>query len=161
VKTLPLSVSGGGLRGITYTTPVASAQIKSALLLAGLNASGETVVIEPARSRDHTERMLAAFGADFGWAAIDGARHPRVRASKLNGTAVSVPADPSSAAFPIAAALLVPGSEVRIDGVLLNPLRVGLIETLEEMGAEIRRENARQLTGEPIADLAVAASGLK
>lgn len=158
---LPLTLHGGQLQAITYRSPVASAQIKSAVLLAGLRAEGETVLIEPERSRDHTERMLAAFGADFGWAEIDGGRHPRVRPSKLLACPVKVPVDPSSAAFPAAAALLVPGSEVRIEGVLLNPLRAGLYDTLSEMGADIAYENRREESGEPIADLVVRASGLK
>ena len=127
---LPLTVRGGDLKGITYRSPVSSAQVKSAVLLAGLKASGETVLIEPARSRDHTERMLADFGAAIDTVEIDGAAHPRVRASKLKAAPVSVPADPSSAAFPVVAALIMPGSEVRIEGVLTNPLRIGLFETL-------------------------------
>ena len=160
-ETLPLVLRGGGLKGIVYRTPVASAQIKSAVLLAGLRAEGETVVIEPAPSRDHTERMLTAFGADFGWTEIEGGRHPRVRASRLKAAAVTVPGDPSSAAFPLAAALIVPGSEVRIEGVLMNPLRIGLIETLSEMGADIAAENRRDMNGEPIADLVVRTSELR
>lgn len=154
---LPLTLQGGGLTGIVHRSPVASAQIKSAVLLAGLNAEGETIVIEPAPSRDHTERMLKAFGADIDQA--DGA--PRVRRSRLRAVDVDVPADPSSAAFPIAAALIVPGSEIRLGGVLMNPLRTGLFDTLLEMGADIGFENRRAMGGEEIADLIVRGSALK
>jgi 3-phosphoshikimate 1-carboxyvinyltransferase len=154
---LPLTLQGGGLTGIVHRSPVASAQIKSAVLLAGLNADGDTIVIEPAPSRDHTERMLAAFGANID--GVDGA--PRVRRSRLTAVDVDVPADPSSAAFPIAAALLVPGSELRIEGVLMNPLRTGLFDTLLEMGADIAFESRRAMGGEEIADLVVRASALK
>lgn len=159
-STLPLSVEGGGLNGIVYRSPVSSAQVKSAVLLAGLEADGETILIEPQRSRDHTERMLRAFGADMDAVEIDGAAHPRVRRSKLTATPVSVPADPSSAAFPIAAALIVPGSEISVADVLLNPLRAGLFDTLREMGGDIRVEAERAPTGETVADLVVTASAL-
>ena len=158
---LPLTLAGGALAGITHRSPVASAQIKSAVLLAGLKADGETIVIEPARSRDHTERMLAAFGADIGTVEIDGRAHPRVRRSSLRAANVRVPADPSSAAFPIAASLIVAGSETRLEDVLVNPLRVGLLETLRDMGADIAMENAREVSGEPVADLLVRASALR
>jgi 3-phosphoshikimate 1-carboxyvinyltransferase len=158
--TLPLTVRGGALEGILYRSPVSSAQIKSAVLLAGLNAEGETTLIEPARSRDHTERMLGVFGADIASVEIDGTSHPRVRRSKLKPAPVQVPADPSSAAFPIAAALAVGGSDIIVADVMLNPLRTGLIETLMEMGARISFENNRDLNGEPIADLRVKASTL-
>jgi 3-phosphoshikimate 1-carboxyvinyltransferase len=158
---LPLTVHGGKLKGIVYRSPVASAQIKSAVLLAGLAAEGETVLIEPERSRDHTERMLAAFGGAIDTVEIDGARHPRVRPSKLTASPVAVPADPSSAAFPLVAALIVQKSEARIEGVMMNPLRIGLIDTLCEMAGAISFENRRDLNGEPIADLVVRASKLK
>jgi 3-phosphoshikimate 1-carboxyvinyltransferase len=160
-NTLPLIVHGGRLKGITYRSPVSSAQVKSAILLAGLEAEGETVVVEPERSRDHTERMLAVFGADIDTAIVDGAAHPRVRASKLKAAQIYVPADPSSAAFPVAAALIVPKSEVRIEDVLVNPLRMGLYETLLEMGASLTYEERRDPIGEPIADLVVRTSKLK
>ena len=153
---LPLTLKGGALTGITHRSPVASAQIKSAVLLAGLNAEGETIVIEPATSRDHTERMLRAFGANID--SIDGA--PRVRRSKLQASPVAVPADPSSAAFPIAAALIA-GGEVRLDGVMMNNLRTGLFDTLIEMGADIAFENRREQSGEDIADIVVRRSALK
>jgi 3-phosphoshikimate 1-carboxyvinyltransferase len=158
---LPLTVHGGALKGIVYRSPVASAQIKSAVLLAGLEAEGETVLVEPAASRDHTERMLAAFGAAIDQVEIDGGRFPRVRPSKLTAAPVTVPVDPSSAAFPIAAALISANSEIRIDGLLVNPLRIGFIDTLRDMGADIAMHNARDLCGEPIADLIVHAGKLK
>ncbi|HVZ99620.1 MAG TPA: 3-phosphoshikimate 1-carboxyvinyltransferase [Caulobacterales bacterium] len=158
---LPLTVMGGGLKGVTYRSPVASAQIKSAVLLAGLQADGETVLIEPERSRDHSERMLRAFGANIDTVEIDGAAHPRVRRSTLRAAPVSVPADPSSAAFPIVAALLVAGAEARVDDMLMNPLRIGLVHTLRDMGADITLANPRELAGEPISDLVVRASLLK
>lgn len=157
---LPLIMHGGRLKGLTYRSPVSSAQVKSAVLLAGLQAEGETVLIEPERSRDHTERMLGVFGAAIDEVEIDGARHPRVRPSKLTGTNIYVPGDPSSAAFPAAAALIIAKSEVRIDDVLVNPLRLGFYETLLEMGATITYEERRDPIGEPIADLVIKASKL-
>ncbi len=147
---------------ITYELPVASAQVKSAVLLAGLNTPGETTVIEREATRDHTELMLRNFGAsvrveDLG----DGRRAISVTGfPELTGRTVTVPADPSSAAFPAVAALLVPGSEVRLAGVGINPLRAGLYQTLLEMGADIRFENRREEGGEPVADLVVRASEL-
>jgi 3-phosphoshikimate 1-carboxyvinyltransferase len=158
---MPLNVHGGKLKGITYRSKVSSAQVKSAVLLAGLNAEGETVLIEPERSRDHTERMLAVFGADIDQVEIDDALHPRVRASTLKGADIYVPGDPSSAAFPVAAALILAKSEIRIEDVLVNPLRLGLFETLLEMGAKISYEERRDPIGEPIADLVVSASKLQ
>ncbi len=157
---LPLTLHGAHLKGITYRSPVASAQVKSAVLLAGLEADGDTVLIEPERSRDHTERMLKVFGGDIEDIEIDGGRHPRVRPSKLTGTSVYVPGDPSSAAFPAAAALILGKSQIRIDDVLVNPLRTGFFETLLEMGAKIVYEERRDPIGEPIADMVVSASKL-
>jgi 3-phosphoshikimate 1-carboxyvinyltransferase len=158
---LPMIVHGGKLKGITYRSPVSSAQVKSAVLLAGLGADGETTLIEPERSRDHTERMLKVFGADIDEIEIEDALHPRVRPSKLKGAHIYVPGDPSSAAFPIAAALIVQKSEVRIEDLLVNPLRLGLIETLLEMGASLTFEERRDPIGEPIADLVVRTSKLR
>ena len=150
---------------ITYETPVASAQIKSAVLLAGLNAPGTTTVIEAAASRDHTERMLRLFGAQVAVSPHgEGGAGRRIALTgqpTLRGTEVVVPADPSSAAFPIVAALIVPGSEVVIEGVMMNPLRTGLITTLIEMGGAIERLNEREEGGETVADLRVSASRLK
>ena len=160
---LPAALVGtGNPLPITYELPVASAQVKSAVLLAGLNAPGETTVIECEATRDHTELMLRNFGAsvrvdDLG----DGRRAISVTGfPELTGRAVTVPADPSSAAFPTVAALLVAGSEVRLTGVGLNPLRAGLYQTLHEMGADIRLENPREEGGEPVADMIVRASQL-
>lgn len=149
----PLQVRGGqALQGISYTLPVASAQVKSALLLAGLYAQGETEVIEPHPTRDYTERMLAAFGwpIDFapGRARLSGGH-------TLRATDVDVPADFSSAAFFLVAGSIVPGSELRLQAVGLNPRRTGLLQALRLMGADIRVENERESGGEPVGDLLV------
>ena len=147
---------------IVYRTPVASAQIKSAVLLAGLNARGETTVVESEASRDHTEKMLAHFGADVRVAVEgEGRRITLVGRPELRPRAVVVPADPSSAAFPIVAALITPGSDVVIEGVMTNPLRSGLLTTLIEMGADIEALDRRTEGGEDVADLRVRASALK
>jgi len=147
---------------ILYRTPVASAQIKSAVLLAGLNARGVTTVIEAEASRDHTETMLAHFGAEV-TVTLEGAgrRIDLVGRPELKAAPVVVPADPSSAAFPIVAALIVPDSDVVVEGVMTNPLRSGLIATLLEMGADIAFLDRRIEGGEEVADLRVRASGLK
>ena len=147
---------------ITYRTPVASAQIKSAVLLAGLNAPGDTTVIESEATRDHTERMLVHFGATVR-IEPDGSHGRRVTLTgrpALRPRAVVVPADPSSAAFAMVAALIVPGSDVVIEGVMTNPLRTGLITTLREMGASITVLDERNEGGETVADLRVRASAL-
>ena len=127
---VPVALTGGTLTGVDYVQTVASAQIKSAILLAGLNAQGVTTVTEPEKSRDHTERMLRAFGAEVmveeqgeGWKITLKGGQP------LKAAHVAVPGDPSSAAFPLAAGLIVPGSEVTVEGVMLNPLRTGLFDT--------------------------------
>ena len=150
---------------IVYETPVASAQIKSAVLLAGLNAPGTTTVIEAAATRDHTERMLRLFGAEVAVSPHGPGGHGRAIAltgqPTLRGAEVIVPADPSSAAFPLVAALIVPGSDVTIEGVMMNPLRIGLIATLVEMGADIERLREREEGGETVADLRVRASRLR
>lgn len=148
---------------VRYTLPMPSAQVKSAVLLAGLNAPGETVVIEPEATRDHTERMLRGFGAEV---TVEESPEGRVITLKgqpeLTGQSVAVPRDPSSAAFPVCAALLVPGSEILVPGVSRNPTRDGLYVTLLEMGADITFENPREEGGEPVADLRVRYSpGLK
>ncbi|HYF54034.1 MAG TPA: 3-phosphoshikimate 1-carboxyvinyltransferase [Salinarimonas sp.] len=147
---------------IAYETPAASAQIKSAVLLAGLNAPGVTTVIEREATRDHTERMLRHFGARVEVEAhgADGRRIALHGQPTLRGSEVIVPSDPSSAAFPIVAALLVPGSDVVVEGVMMNPLRAGLITTLLEMGAAIERVAEREEGGETVADLRVRASRL-
>jgi 3-phosphoshikimate 1-carboxyvinyltransferase len=148
---------------VTYETPVPSAQIKSAVLLAGLNSPGRTTVIEREASRDHTERMLRHFGAEVAVTAHGphGRRIALEGQPELKGAPVVVPADPSSAAFPMVAALIVPGSDVVIEGVMMNPLRTGLITTLVEMGAEIERLDARDEGGEDVADLRVRAGPLR
>ncbi|MBB3593044.1 3-phosphoshikimate 1-carboxyvinyltransferase [Rhizobium sp. BK529] len=142
---------------IHYTLPVASAQVKSAVLLAGLNIPGVTTVIEPAITRDHTEKMLVGFGAELSIETDkDGTRTIRLQGrGRLTGQVIEVPGDPSSAAFPLIAALLVPGSDITISNVLMNPTRTGLILTLQEMGADIQILNLRLAGGEDVADLRV------
>ncbi len=160
---LPLAISGNPTPvPVSYTVPVASAQVKSAVLLAGLNTPGVTTVIEPVATRDHTERMLKGFGAELSVEeTADGGRVIRLTGQpRLSARAVTVPADPSSAAFPAVAALLVPGSEILLPEVGTNPLRFGLFDTLAEMGADIVLENPREIAGEPVADLRVRASAL-
>ena len=161
--TLPLTVRGTpDLLPIEYKTPVASAQVKSAVLIAGLHAMGETTVVEAEATRDHTERMLRHFGAELVVEERGGARAITVTGdAELEGRDVVVPGDPSSAAFLVAAALIVPGSEVVIESVLVNPTRTGFYTTLKEMGAEIELANAREEGGEPIADIIVRHSKLK
>jgi 3-phosphoshikimate 1-carboxyvinyltransferase len=147
---------------IAYRLPVPSAQVKSAVLLAGLNTPGETVVIEPQPTRDHSERMLRHFGADV--AVIDEPEGRRITLKgqpELRAADLVVPGDPSSAAFPAVAALIVPGSQVVIEGVGVNPLRTGLLETLKEMGADLALANERIAGGEPVADLSLRASALR
>ena len=160
---LPLTLTGSpDPLPIRYELPVASAQVKSAVLLAGLNATGETSILETAATRDHTERMLAHFGAEIAVEETDAGREIRVTGQpELKPARIRVPADPSSAAFPAVAALLVPGAELTIEQVGLNPLRSGLYETLQEMGADIVQENPRELGGEPVADLRLRASALR
>jgi 3-phosphoshikimate 1-carboxyvinyltransferase len=161
--TLPLTVRGSAdLIPIEYQVPVASAQIKSAVLIAGLNASGETTVIEPAATRDHTERMLSYLGAKVIATKRHGLRAVSVKGdAELGGRAIRVPGDPSSAAFLAAAALIVPGSEVTIEGVLVNPTRIGFYTTLREMGADLSFTGERDDGGEPVADIRVRHAGLK
>jgi 3-phosphoshikimate 1-carboxyvinyltransferase len=147
---------------IVYRTPVASAQIKSAVLLAALNARGRTTVVESEASRDHTEKMLAHFGADVRVEAEgEGRRITLVGRPELRPRPVVVPADPSSAAFPIVAALIAPGSDIVVEGVMMNPLRAGLLATLIEMGAQIEVLDRRFEGGEEVADLRVRASDLQ
>jgi 3-phosphoshikimate 1-carboxyvinyltransferase len=147
---------------IVYRTPVASAQIKSAVLLAGLNALGATTVIEAEASRDHTEKMLRHFGAEVVVEAEGEGRRITVKGRpELRPNPVVVPADPSSAAFPLVAALIAPGSDIVIEGVMMNPLRTGQMTTLLEMGAQIDVLDRRVEGGEDVADLRVRASVLK
>jgi 3-phosphoshikimate 1-carboxyvinyltransferase len=161
---LPLAVTGAANPVPTvYRLPVPSAQVKSAVLLAGLNTPGETTVIEPQATRDHTERMLGHFGARVTIEPDgEGGRRITVRGQpELTAAPITVPGDPSSAAFPLVAALIVPGSEVRVANVGLNPGRTGLLASLKEMGAEIAFENERTAGGEPVADLRVRAGALR
>lgn len=158
--TFPLTVKGtSDLVPIRYEMPMASAQVKSAVLLAGLHAPGRTTIVEPAAARDHTERMLAHFGAEIAIEELGGGRAVTVRGdAELAGRPVTVPGDPSSAAFVIAAALITPGSELVIENMLMNPTRIGFLETAREMGASIELLDLRDEGGEPVADLKVKAS---
>ena len=159
---LPATVHGGGLSGVSYRQKAPSAQVKSAVLLAGLNASGGTEVIEPEPTRDHTERMLRAFGATVLIEDRPDGRHAMIPAGQLlKGAHIAVPGDPSSAAFPLVAALITPGSEVTVKGVLLNPLRTGLFDTLIEMGADLTITNAAESGGEPVGDVTARTSALR
>ncbi|ESZ59354.1 3-phosphoshikimate 1-carboxyvinyltransferase [Mesorhizobium sp. L103C131B0] len=148
---------------ITYRVPMASAQVKSAVLLAGLNTPGITTVIEPVMTRDHTEKMLRGFGANLSVETDErGVRHIFVEGQgKLTGQTIAVPGDPSSAGFPLVAALIVPGSDIVIENVLMNPTRTGLLLTLQEMGGQIDILNPRNAGGEDVADLRVRYSELK
>jgi 3-phosphoshikimate 1-carboxyvinyltransferase len=156
--TAPMTIVGGRLHGIEFRSPVASAQVKSAVLLAGLHAEGRTVVTEPAPTRDHTERMLQLFGVPVErkgkHAAVTGG-------TALHGARVSVPGDPSSAAFWAVAAALLPGSALTVRGVCANPGRTGFLEVLERMGAKISRATAGEKAGEPVEDWTVTASALR
>lgn len=159
---LPVSLTGGALKAIDYVQTVASAQVKSAILLAGLNAEGVTSVVEPEKSRDHTERMLRAFGVKVGVEERgEGWKVTLKGGQALTGTVVAVPGDPSSAAFPLAAGLIVPGSEVTVEGVMLNPLRTGLFDTWIEMGADLTITNRRKAGGEEVGDITARHSALK
>lgn len=154
----PLAINGGALRGIAYNSPVSSAQIKSSLMLAGLYADGETTVTEPSLSRDHSERMFKLFGA-----SLETSPHGvTVRGGvELTAQEVTVPGDISSAAFFIVAALITPNSELLIKNVGVNPSRTGVIDILQAMGGNIQLVNAREVSGEPVADLLVRSSALK
>ncbi|MDX6610374.1 MAG: 3-phosphoshikimate 1-carboxyvinyltransferase [Solirubrobacterales bacterium] len=154
----PLQIKAVPLKGIEYELPIASAQVKSCLLFAALLAEGETWVREPSRSRDHTERMLAAAGAEVAWLRGGISVRP---AKRLEPGDLAIPADFSSAAFFIVAALLVPGSEVTLEGVGTNPTRTGLLTILERMGASIEVEPVGERGGEPIGTVSVRASSLQ
>ena len=155
---LPLRIKGGKLSAIRYRTPVASAQVKSAIALAALFADGDTTIVEPAKTRDHTEIMLKHFGARITTAGAEitvggkGAEH-------LRGTEVEIPGDISSAIFPLAAALINPGSKVRVENVGVNPARTGAVDILGKMGADVRLGNMRSAGGEPVADIEAAWTG--
>jgi 3-phosphoshikimate 1-carboxyvinyltransferase len=156
--TPPIEISGGDLHGIDYELPVASAQVKSAVLLAGMRARGTTRVIEPAPTRDHTERMLQSFGIDIqsngSTIAIKGGQTPQA-------TYIQVPGDISSAAFFMVGAAVVPGSEIKLQNVGVNPTRVGVIEILRRMGADIKVTNERLFGNEPVADITVRGGTLR
>ncbi len=156
----PLAIQGQALKPIHYQSPIASAQVKSCILLAGLMTEGQTTVTEPALSRDHSERMLRAFGAEL---SIDPEAHSVTITgqARLKGQTVIVPGDISSAAFWLVAGAIVPGSDLTIENVGVNPTRTGILEALAQMGADITRENQRQVAGEPVADLRVRHSQLK
>ncbi len=153
----PLSIHGGQLHGIAYQSPVASAQVKSCVLLAGLYADGVTSVTEPALSRNHTELMLSGFGAQVETNGLTAAIYPE---PQLTGQKIAVPGDISSAAYWIAAALAVPGSELVLKNVGMNPTRDGILRVVEAMGADLVRENIRTISGEPVCDLTVRSSSL-
>jgi len=162
--TLPLTLRGiCPAVPISYRLPVASAQVKSAVLLAGLNSPGITEVIEPVPTRDHSERMLRGFGADLTVEEdSEGVRTIRLRGeAELQPQEIEVPGDPSSAAFPIVAALITPGSEVTVNNVGMNPTRTGIYKMLDAMGAELTYSNEREVGGEPVADITARHSALK
>lgn len=148
----PLCIRGGNLAGIRYEMPVASAQVKSSLLFAGLFADGPTTVVEPLPSRDHTERMLSAMGAKVTRDGNEVTVHP---AERLDPLSIAVPGDISSAAFFIVLAASVPGATLRLEGIGVNPLRTGLVNVLRRMGAEVQLESLRQEGMEPVADIEV------
>ena len=152
---LPMTVIGARSPiPVKYDLPVPSAQVKSALLLAALNAPGETIITEKETTRDHTERMLSSFGADISVENISNRRSIKLCGhSELNGQNICVPSDPSSAAFPICAAIIVEGSDILVPNITLNETRAGLYKTLIEMGANLSFENEREESGEPVADI--------
>ncbi|HEY9616447.1 MAG TPA: 3-phosphoshikimate 1-carboxyvinyltransferase [Microcoleaceae cyanobacterium] len=154
----PLAIRGQALRPIHYQSPVASAQVKSCILLAGLMTEGQTTVTEPALSRDHSERMLRAFGANLS-VDPDTCSVTVTGGATLRGQTVVVPGDISSAAFWLVAGAIVPGSDLTIENVGINPTRTGVLEVLEAMGANITQENPREVAGEPVADLRVRYAG--
>src|SRR5690606_24326157 len=161
---LPATLRGPATANpITYRLPVASAQVKSAILLAGLNTPGITTVIEPVATRDHTEKILSGFGARLEVdQRADGTRTIHLEGQpRLEGRAVTIPGDPSSAAFPLVAALITPDSDLIIENVLMNPTRTGILLTLQEMGGKIDILNWRDAGGEDVADLHVRASQLR
>ncbi len=155
----PLAISGGNLTPISYTMPIASAQVKSSILLAGLYTEGITIVKEPAKSRDHTERMLPAFGAEL---TSDGLTVAVRGDRELSSQEITVPGDFSSAAFFMVAAIVIPGAEILLKNVGINPTRTGLISVLQSMGADITVFNTRSVSGEPVADISCrGTTGLK
>jgi 3-phosphoshikimate 1-carboxyvinyltransferase len=153
----PLAVRGGILHGINYQSPVASAQVKSALLFAGLYAEGITTIEEPAQSRDHSERMLLSFGAKI---KADRLKSSIIGQPRLTGQKISIPGDISSAAFFLVLAAITPNSELMIENLGINPSRTGIIDVLRRMGAEIKFENQKNIAGEPVADVVIKHSTL-
>ena len=158
--TLPITIKGGGLKGVRYELPVASAQVKSAILIAGLFAKGDTTVVEPVRTRDHTELMLRAMGMEV---RMQGREVTVTGGTQLRGGHISVPGDCSSAAYLAAAATCLPDSEVYLPVTGVNPTRTGFLELLKEMGAEISIESVHEMSGERVADVIVrtAPNGLQ
>ncbi|QPA32977.1 3-phosphoshikimate 1-carboxyvinyltransferase [Thermaerobacillus caldiproteolyticus] len=154
----PLSIRGGSLESIQYESPVASAQVKSAILLAGLHARGTTSVTEPHQSRDHTERMVRLFGGEV---VVDGVTVSVTGSQQLTATSIYVPGDISSAAFFLVAGAIVPNSEIVLKNVGLNPTRTGIIDVLQQMGADIVIENVRNEETEPLGDITIRTSELK
>ena len=161
-ETLPATIiSSGNLKSIDYVSPHASAQVKSAILLAGINTSGVTSITEHTLSRDHSENMLKAFGATINIETQGQGQKVSIKGPvTLKGTDISIPGDPSSAAFPIIAAIITPGSDILVQNVMMNPTRIGLFTTLTEMGAYLRADNYRTSGGEIIADIHVKYSQL-
>ena len=155
---LPVTIHGGNLNGLRFVNEKASAQVKSAILFAGLRANGAVEVVEPARSRDHSENMLRAFGVEV---EVEGDTIRLGGQRTLTASDVHVPGDPSSAAFPLVAALVVPGSAVTVTGVMLNPLRTGLFTTLVEMGAELTIANERDFGGERVGDISASFGAIR
>ncbi len=153
----PLSISGGALEGMEYTLPVASAQVKSAILLAGIQANGKTTVIEPEKTRDHTERMIRMFGGEV---TTEGKAVSVSGGQKLSATHINVPGDISSAAFFLVAGAIVPDSQITLTNVGLNPTRTGVLDVLKAMGAEIRIEEYDTDAGEPAGNIIITTSGL-
>ncbi|MEO1401153.1 MAG: 3-phosphoshikimate 1-carboxyvinyltransferase [Cyanobacteria bacterium J06635_1] len=156
----PLAVQGRALKPMHYHSPIASAQVKSCILLAGLNTDGETTVTESSLSRDHSERMLKAFGANLS-IDPDTCSVTLHGPAQLTGQTVIVPGDISSAAFWLVAASILPGSEIVIENVGINPTRTGILDVLQQMEADLTLENQREVTGEPVADIRVRSSQLK
>jgi len=154
----PLEIDGGGLRGIEYRMPIASAQVKSAIVLAALQAEGQTIVHEPQRSRDHTEVMLSGFGGKI---SVDGLTLAIAGRPALTGQSVRIPGDISSAAFFLVAAAMIPGSDLTVRDVGCNPTRDGVVEVLKQMGASIELRNQRLEAGERVADIHVTGAALK
>jgi 3-phosphoshikimate 1-carboxyvinyltransferase len=157
-STPPVTVHGAPLHAIHYQSPIASAQVKSAVLLAGLNAPGETAVTEPARSRDHTERMLRGFGATV---AVDGLTVRLQGQPTLRGQEIAIPGDFSSAAFFLVAGVLAPATTITVENVLLNPTRTGLREALEQMGARLTVSEERLVAGEPVGTVTASPASLR